>query len=199
MGNLMNLKNEELHGKIVEAAGELFKQQGFEKTTMEQVAAEAMTSHETLYNYFPVKEALAEAYFRVISKNIARATLESVPTLPDTRSRLIAAISSIYEWSELNPDLARVVIIYRLKIRGACKLFEEIGTQSIIADILHRGRDAGELRNDIPFEMILAYIDYLGSAILLDWLRNNGQGNLRKQIVPVVDMILFGIPGKPET
>ncbi|MEN6327080.1 MAG: TetR/AcrR family transcriptional regulator [Syntrophomonas sp.] len=199
MGGLINSKNEELREKIIVAAGEIFRQQGFEKTSMDQIAAEAEISRETLHNYFPGKEAVADAYFQVITKTRASATLEALPQLPDTRSRLIAAIGSIYEWSEANAELARIVVIYRLKVFGTYRIFADAGTQNIIAGILRRGRDMGELRDDIPLEMVLAYIDYLGSAILSDWLNNNCQGNLRGQICPIVDMILFGIPGKPET
>lgn len=199
MGNLMNQKNGELREKIIAVAGEMFKQQGFEKTSMDQIAAEAMVSREILDNYFPIKEAVADAYCQAITESIARTTLKALPKLPDTRSRLIAAIGRIYEWAEVNAELARAVMIYRLKILGVCTIFEDTGTQNIIAEIVRRGRDEGELRNDIPLEWVLAYIDYLGSAILLDWLKSNNQRDLRGKIGSVVDMILFGIPGKPET
>lgn len=199
MDGLINLKNEELRGKIIVAAGEIFEQQGFEKTSMDQIAVKAEISRETLRNYFPDKEAVADAYFQIASKSIAQATLEALPKLTDTRSRLIAAIGSIYEWAEANVELARAVMIYRLKVLGVCTIFEDTGARSIISEIIHQGRDAGELRNDIPLEMVFAYIDYLVSAILVDWLKSNGQRDLQGEIGPVVDMILFGIPGKPKT
>jgi AcrR family transcriptional regulator len=41
---------------------DLFRKQGFESTTADQIAEEADVSKGTLYNYFPSKEAILQGY-----------------------------------------------------------------------------------------------------------------------------------------
>lgn len=53
---------------FVEAAGELFVEQGFGAVTMEAVAARAGASKATLYGYFSSKEALFEAFVHEAGK-----------------------------------------------------------------------------------------------------------------------------------
>ena len=57
-------KKEETKRKIIEVALNLFKQQGFEATTMEQIASVVDIAKGTLYNYFPVKEAILNEYIQ---------------------------------------------------------------------------------------------------------------------------------------
>ena len=51
-------KGRERRDKILEVASEVFRENGFEATSMSQIAALAGGSKGTLYNYFPSKEDL---------------------------------------------------------------------------------------------------------------------------------------------
>ena len=51
------------HRLIIEAAVELMTQQGFDATTMKQIARAAKLGDATIYKYFPNKEKLVLAYF----------------------------------------------------------------------------------------------------------------------------------------
>ena len=44
-------------GKIVEAAWQLFYEQGYEDTTVEEIIAESGTSRGSFYHYFEGKDA----------------------------------------------------------------------------------------------------------------------------------------------
>ena len=57
-------KKEETRLKIIAVAMSLFKAHGFDVTTMERIAAEVDIAKGTLYNYFPVKEAIVSEYIR---------------------------------------------------------------------------------------------------------------------------------------
>ena len=58
----MRTKTEARRQGFIHAAGELFLRDGFANVTMEAIAAESRSSKVTLYNYFPTKELLFEAW-----------------------------------------------------------------------------------------------------------------------------------------
>lgn len=199
MAGLVEKKKREVRDKIIMVAGDLFNRQGFENTTMDQIAAEAVVARKTLYNYFSVKEAMADAYVREISKGLAQTTLEQLSALPDIRSRLIAAINSTCHWAELHPELTRIVMMYRLKnlIRATGNKSELTGTQGVILDILRQGQEMGEIRPDVPIDMIFSCIDYLRTAAVWKWLKDDTRGDLRREISHLVDLLLDGARPQP--
>lgn len=200
MDGLAERKKKEIRGRIIAVAGELFNRQGFENTTMDQIAAEAVVSRKTLYNYFPLKEAIADEYVRSISKDTARETRAILSDLPDTRSRLIAAINNRYDWLELNPELCGIVLMYRMKImlQEPNHKFESSGTQTLIMDILRAGQERGEISSDIPIERVFSFIEYMRTVMVLDWLKDNTRINLREETVQLVDLVLYGAFSRQE-
>jgi AcrR family transcriptional regulator len=56
-------KRQERHDALIDAAMELFQRNGYEQTTMEEIAAQADVSAPTLYRYFPRKNELLIALF----------------------------------------------------------------------------------------------------------------------------------------
>lgn len=194
MDGLVERKKKEIRDRIIAVAGELFNQQGFENTTMDQIAAKAVVARKTLYNYFPFKEAIADEYVRSISKDTAQEMLETLSCLPDTRSRLIAAINNRYEFLELNPEICGIALMYRMKImlQEPNHKFEPSGTQNLIMDILYTSQEMGEINSDISIERIFGFIDYMRTVMVLDWLKDNTRVNLREETVRLVDLVLYG-------
>lgn len=66
-------KKQRTRAAIVDVAGRLCGQQGYEKTTVEQIAGEADVSPRTFSRYFPSKEAVIGALMEDISEQVARA------------------------------------------------------------------------------------------------------------------------------
>lgn len=56
----MKKKSAQTKQKIVEAAIALFQENGFEKTTVQQITEKAKVAKGTYFNYFPTKEAIIE-------------------------------------------------------------------------------------------------------------------------------------------
>lgn len=195
MDSLVERKKKEIRNRIISVAGELFSQQGFENTTMDQIAAKASVARKTLYNYFPLKEAIADEYVRSISKDTAKETLGIISNLPDTRSRLIAAINSRYDWLESNPEVCDIALMYRMKImlQEPNHKFESSGTQTLIMDILRTGQEVGEISSDIPIERVGGFIEYMRAVLVLDWLKDKTRVNLREETVQLVDLVLYGV------
>jgi AcrR family transcriptional regulator len=187
-------KKKETRRKIVAVAIDLIQRQGFNNTTMEQIANEADVARKTLYNYFPVKEAIVEDYVRGISQGLAQKTSDLLENLPDTRSRLLAALNNAYEWVEINPEITAICLGYRLKnmSKGSGYSDGETGTQSIMAEIIRKGQLAGDIKRDIPVKLLVAQIDILRGVVVMDWLKDSSKFELRQEIAKIVDLFLYG-------
>ena len=74
-------KKQETKKNIIKIAMYLFRKQGFDETTMEQIAKEVDTVKGTLYNYFPVKESIICEYWQDGVKDIKFQPLELIQLL----------------------------------------------------------------------------------------------------------------------
>ena len=59
----MHAKSAETRSRILDAAMELFRRQGFEETTMREIAAEAGVATGAAYYYFDSKDAIVLAFY----------------------------------------------------------------------------------------------------------------------------------------
>ncbi|MEW5954809.1 MAG: TetR/AcrR family transcriptional regulator [Bacillota bacterium] len=187
-------KKKDTRQKIVKVAIDLFQRQGFNNTTMEQIAIEADIARKTLYNHFPVKEAIIDDYIREISKGLAKAAFETLRDLPDTRSRLLAALDKAYQWVEINPELTGICLGYRIK--NMCQGSEdgggETGTESIMAEIIRQGQQNGEIRRDLSVRLLVTQLNILRGVIVLDWLNDSSKFELCQEMAKIVDLFLYG-------
>lgn len=187
-------KKRETREKIIKASMELFQDQGFNNTTMEQIAEKTDIARKTLYNYFSVKEAIVDEYVRGISQKLARENMEKVFDLPDTRSRLIESLNHAYSWVESNQELMGICNNYRLRnmVNASETKNTETGTQSTLTKIISLGQQAGEIRNDISLKLLVTHIDLLRSAMTFEWLKSSSKFDLQEEIAKLVDLFLYG-------
>jgi AcrR family transcriptional regulator len=84
-------RGEATRDQILDTAIRLFRKEGFDETTMRQVAAEAGVALGLAYHYFPGKEALVMAYYERVQwqhRAIAQERLPHLSTLHDRLSML---------------------------------------------------------------------------------------------------------------
>src|SRR3954447_4425884 len=87
-------KGEETKRRVHDAALAMFREKGFDATTMRDVAAAAGMSLGAAYHYFPSKEAIVMAYYAALQDEHARLVREAVEAHAGTRERLSAALHS---------------------------------------------------------------------------------------------------------
>src|SRR5262245_63129737 len=84
--------SEETRRQILESALALFRERGFEATTIRDIAAGANLSLGAAYYYFKSKEAIVGAYYDYVHHEHLRRARDAVSRTRNPRERLRAAL-----------------------------------------------------------------------------------------------------------
>lgn len=166
-------KRDTLQQRIVDVAMSLFDAEGYGAVTMERIAAAADVAKGTLYKYFPVKEAIVAAFMIGAASGHDEEVDALMTRIPDARGRLLALYEGIAAWSIQHRDYMAAYIAYRLSEPNwyAVADRQRTGFHRHLTRALAAGRVAGELRDDIPLELSVAYLQSMQLAATLVWLR----------------------------
>ncbi len=139
-------KNQRL---LIRAAVDLMTAQGFEGTTMKQIARAAGLGDATIYNYFPTKERLVLAYFEHAFGD-ALAAMQQTPDLANfnLQEQMQLLIDAVL--AELQADREFVAIARRLVERTPVLLLSgelpgKALLKSTFADLLAQAETNGEV------------------------------------------------------
>jgi AcrR family transcriptional regulator len=104
MGELVNRRTAQTRSEIVDAALQLFQAQGFDNTSMEQVADAAGVSRRTIYRYFFTKDDLVfespRLWLRVLNE-----TLETREPQESTRDLFRRALLEVARFIEADREV----------------------------------------------------------------------------------------------
>jgi AcrR family transcriptional regulator len=175
-------------GRVMEAARELFAARGL-GVTLNDIARHAGVGVGTVYRRFPDKDALIDALFeeRVAQLvAIARAGLDAV----DPWSGLVTAITSILEIQEADRGLKELMLSPDTGRARVSRMRERMAP--IVAQLIARARDVGELREDIVAQDFPLIQIMLGAVI--DVAREDAPGLWRRYL----EIILQGMRARPQ-
>ncbi|HEU0222147.1 MAG TPA: TetR family transcriptional regulator [Paracoccaceae bacterium] len=143
---------EAMHRRIVETAERLYRQFGYQKTTVADIAAELGMSPANVYRFFASKSAITEAVARKVTSEVAEAAREaaSTPGL-SARERLRRVVRINY-----NTILQRCVTDNRMHAMVHAAIEESWGVihahkeamRRIMAQIIGEGVATGEFAVD---------------------------------------------------
>ena len=194
-GSRIERKKEDTKQKIISTAMRLFKEQGLDETTMEQIAEVTDIAKGTLYNYFPVKEAIISEYIERVSKERNAARILSLPGLGDTRSRLKRSLSELMDWVIDQNVLFEKYFTYQVQNmislhsdQGRASGFKLLGTE-----IIRLGQQSGEIRQDLPSEMVIALFEFIFIKVAQKYYQDPPSYNAGEVIGQYVDLFLSAV------
>ena len=180
--------------RLLTAAQTLLADRGYDRTTMDDIAAEADVSRATAFNYFPRKEelllALVERRRSVIVDLLAR----EQPGAADVADRLHRVFTNLC--NAFDTDTAGHRAITRSWVQaGGPLLPDAIATAAIFADTLRDAQARGQLRADIdPDSAGRVLLDaYLGAIIGWAAGQDVTTATLRDRLSTVVAIIIDGL------
>lgn len=173
----MRVKTEERRQAIVEKAGEVFREEGFERASMSEIAARVGGSKATLYSYFKSKEELFVAVMKgsVEVANVYRPFAD--PSLPKIASfeqlrEVLEAYGLHYirlQTSDNALAVRRSLIAHGDRSDLGKVAFESGPLQNymLVATFLERMMREGYLRQEVPWFALGHLIHLLESGLIL--------------------------------
>ena len=189
---LREIKKQKVRASIIENAIALFRQDGFEATTVREICVRCEVSEASFFNYFPTKGSVLSAWaHRVVGDRFADLTLgsnERAGSEAGTERGLRRILRS------LCADLARI-------IEDDCEFCEKAWARASIPtrapevaeQLVRAGQDSGELRRDLSARQMggILYVSLCGT--IADWLeREAPRGPLVSELRRAADLVLDG-------
>lgn len=193
-GSRVERKKEETKQKILNVALQLFKEQGVDETTMEQIAKEVDIAKGTLYNYFPAKEAIISEYIQRSFKEKNADRIVLFREMPDTPSRIMLILEALFQGIQEQKELFEKYFIYQ--IQNMLSLNRDEGMQSgmrlLAQEIITLGQKSGEIRSDISFEILVALFEFVFVEVAQEFYMNPETFNALYTIESCVDLFMNG-------
>jgi len=173
--------------RIRASALRLFREQGYDATTVEQIAAAAGVSHVTFFRYFPAKEdvALSDSYDPLIASFIAQ-TPATWPVIQRIRTVLVQGLRQVYD-TDRDTLLAQNKLIVSTPALRERLWAQQIASQQLILQALEADQD-----NPHPsFQDRVTVAACLAAATtaILAWVENDGTPELPDLIEQAFDAL----------
>jgi AcrR family transcriptional regulator len=189
-GGLRERKKLKTRMAIQREAMRLFEHQGYDATTIEQIAEAVEISPSTFFNYFPSKEdvVFTDPYDPLfISAFLARPSDE--PVLDAIRHTVNESLGAVFE-RDRDVILARTRLIMSVPALGA-RVWEDVKRTlelfcTVVAERL--GRDPGD------FELRVATMSVISAMTMasMEWARTDGSADMMDLINRALDVVEAG-------
>jgi len=173
--SLRERKKARTRASIREHALRLFREQGYQATTVEQIAAAAEVSPSTFFRYFPTKEdvALSDSYDPMIAV-LLQQTPATWPLIQRIRTVLVQGLRQVYS-TDRDAFLAQNKLVVSTPALRERLWADQIATQQLILQALSASQDDPPSFQD---RVTVAACVAAASTAILTWVENDGTPDL---------------------
>ena len=181
--------------RIVSAAWQLFYNQGFDNTTIDEIVELSATSKGSFYHYFGSKEALLGSLAYLFDEKYQ----ELEPTLDDSQdslSQLFYLTKELFLMIENNIDIDLLSRLYaqQLSKKGEKELVDHARYYyKLSRKIVQRGQEKGEITTEKSSAEIVRLYALCERALLYDWCLHGGEYSLTEYSQSVMPLFLSGL------
>jgi len=162
-------KKEETRQRIFKAAIRLFREKGFEATTVDEITERADVARGTFFNHFPRKESVL-GYLSEQRYEMAEANAEGILAADrPAREKLIEIFLDAAHAYAPDRDLSRFVLTELLQMRFSPAMEAGQRWDQLAARVYAQGQQAGTLRRDVTPERAVALLTAVYFALLFMW------------------------------
>ena len=186
-------KGEETRGRILDSALQLFRDKGFDRTGMRDIAQRADMSLGAAYHYFDSKDAIVLAYYEGVQREHERRVHAALPAAADLAGRLRVAFQSKLDVVADDRPLLGALLRYAadpthpLSFLGTETRAMRVHSIAIFAEALGDEKLPDDVRANAPTMLWAAHM-----AILLYFVLDRSEGAVRTRRLAdgVVDLVV---------
>ena len=188
-------KKRETRQRLLSAALRLFRDQGYDATTVEQIADAADVAKGTFFNYFETKEAIlpALATWRLRQLEDGLLPERGAPASPVARIKM--ALVLVAGDPLANPHLSRRLFAAIMPHQQGGDAHPGRTLVRLLADQVRQAQAAGEIRADLDPDYVAGVIRTLFFQQLVSWHCGYCDGSLPELLDGTVDLLLDGFAG----
>lgn len=184
---------------LYQAAVELFRSQGFDETTVEEIAQAAGLAKGTFFNYFPSKEDIllhiGERHVSRLGAGLAQEESAGRPARSSAIGDLKRLLHALAASLQADRDLVCLALDKALKMsylaptpRGGWLNF-----RGLVALLISRAQRNGEIHPDLDPEPLASILEGLYYQQLALWCQQGFAFDLGDRLEQVIDLLLIGI------
>lgn len=166
--------------RIVTAAWELFYEQGYRDTTIDDIVERSETSKGSFYHYFEGKDALLTSLSYLFDEKY-KELMETMDPQMHSFDKLMYLNHELFLMIENSISLELLARMYstQLVTRGEKHLLDHNRLYyRLLRQIAQEGQNCGELRDDVSVNEIVKTYALCERALLYDWCICNGDYSL---------------------
>lgn len=190
-------KRQRVASHLAATAFELFEEQGYDAVTMEQIAAEADVAKATLYNYFPMKEALVAYRFNeeiIQGMQTLAGELQAQATFA-ARMRLLLRASAVWHVSKRAYMPHYLRYINNRSTTGDIKPDTTTASSTswmVLAGLFREAQQNGEVGLTMTAEKLAWSFEFLLYGAVTAWLMHPDT-DLGEEFLLVFDLLMKGV------
>lgn len=185
-------KKAQTHGRIKEAAIALFDEQGYETTTVQQVADRAEVAKGTFFNYFSSKESLIlELQGEMMLREMESTVGKPGPVMP----RMLALLYDHARSFMMNRSVTCAVLqgmftSDRMRLAQDERCAEMVNT---LKPVFLYAQEKGEVRTDLSADILAQLAVQTYHGVLMSWATGQGEEQLTDQMALTFEVFTQGI------
>lgn len=188
--------------RILDAACQVFAEQGFFQSTIAQIAKAAGVADGTIYLYFKNKDDILVQFYQFKTRQIFERFRDAV-SQPETAEQKLRCLIRVH-LQEFQND-RNMAIVYQAETHQNRRLGDEnIKEMSkmyrdIISEVVELGQEEGTIRRDLYMGLVKRFINGAVDEVINSWIHSGGQYDLVTMADPLVDLFITGIGGTGDT
>ena len=167
-------------GRIISAAWELFYEQGYDDTTVEEIIEKSQTSKGSFYHYFEGKDALLGS-LSILFDEKYEDLMEVMDKNMNSFDKLMFLNKELFKMVENSISLDLLARLYssQLVTRGDRHLLDHNRTYfKVLRQIVVEGQSRGQITEMASVNEIVNVYAMCERAFLYDWCISNGNYSL---------------------
>lgn len=185
-------KKQQTRQQMLRSAKHLFREKGYEHTSIEDITERADVSKSTLFKHFPNKESLliglAEEEVNDIFLLMEDKSFKDLDVFSRIQKILVRLIEDSIPYLRLTGQILFTTLINKNNITSPFKLLRDE-----LEKLIREGQDAGVIRGDVEASSIAMTV--LGSyyGVLFKWFEDGGEAGGVEEMEKGIKIILESI------